>query len=100
MQDLWTADRKLWLTTDRKTAVEDGDARAAFLLCGSGQSIPRAQAEELGLIASPEPEAAAEPGAKEQEKSEDKELAPAEDKSKKGKQKDEKKSRKTARKEK
>lgn len=100
MQDLWTADRKLWLTADRKKAVADGDARAAFLLCGSGQSIPRAQAEALGLMASSEPEAAAEPEAKEQEKPEDKELDPPEDKERAQPESKKKTSRKTARKDK
>lgn len=89
-QDVWVADRRLWLTADQKAVVEDGDGAAAFLLCGPGQSIPRARAEELGLI---------EPEAKEQEKPEDKQLDPPEDKQR-ANPGSKKKSRKTARKKK
>lgn len=40
---------KLWYTSDRKTAVPDGDPRAAFLLGPAGLEISNAEAERLGL---------------------------------------------------
>jgi hypothetical protein len=53
--------RRLWLTVDRLAVVEDGDDRAAFLLCGVGGKIP---AEYQAMVkpvadppAEPEPEA-------------------------------------------
>ena len=53
----WVADRRLWLTADESEAVEDGDPRARFLLCGAaGDTVPKAQAEALGLLKEPEPE--------------------------------------------
>lgn len=44
------ADRKLWLTADRDEVVEDGDDRAAFLLCTPGKKIPMELAQSLGLV--------------------------------------------------
>ena len=55
-QNVWTSDRRLWLTADRSKVVEDGEPGAAFLLCTPGRSIPRAQAEALGLLKAPKPE--------------------------------------------
>ena len=46
-------DRTLWLTADRNEVVEDGDARAAFLLGTAGKEIPDAEAERLGLTSKP-----------------------------------------------
>lgn len=43
------ADRRLYLAADKATVVEDGDPRAAFLLCGVGGEIPAKEAERLGL---------------------------------------------------
>lgn len=43
------ADRRLWLAADRTSVVEDGDARAAFLLAGPGGEILAAEVERLGL---------------------------------------------------
>ncbi len=43
------ADRRLWLTADRATVVEDGDPRAAFLLVGPGGEIAPAEVQRLGL---------------------------------------------------
>jgi len=43
------ADRRLYLTADRTTVVEEGDPRAAFLLAGQGSEIPAAEVERLGL---------------------------------------------------
>jgi hypothetical protein len=37
------ADRRLWLTADRKRIVEDGDPRAAFLFAAPGEEISSAQ---------------------------------------------------------
>jgi hypothetical protein len=97
-QDLWIADRRLWLTSDQSEPVEDGDPRAAFLLIAPGQSMLRARAEELGVIrqptevsddaathAGPESEKTSEPdaGVKEKEKTEDKQRAKPRTKSRK-----------------
>jgi hypothetical protein len=76
-QDLWIADRRLWLTADRSQAVEDGDSRAAFLLVAPGQSLPLAKATELKLVAETKEDA---PVLKEKEKPEDKEREKPEDK--------------------
>lgn len=43
------ADRRLYLTADRATVVEEGDLRAAFLLAGQGSEIPAVEVERLGL---------------------------------------------------
>jgi len=70
-QDNWVSDRRLWLTADKSTAVEDGDPRGRFLLCGTvGAKLPKAQAEALGLLKTPEPEK--EPEVKEDPKPADK----------------------------
>jgi hypothetical protein len=84
-QDLWVADRRLWLTADRSEAVEDGDPRAAFLLVAPGQIIPRKRAEELGVMKAPKPEAkqVEKLEDKQAEKTEDKQLAPPVTKSRK-----------------
>lgn len=47
--NMLTADRRLWLTADNETIVEEGDPKAAFLLCGAGQVIPERDAERFGL---------------------------------------------------
>lgn len=44
-----TADRRLYLASDRETLVEEGDVRAAFLLVGAGDGIPASEAQRLGL---------------------------------------------------
>lgn len=46
---LLIADRRLCLTADRATLVEEGDVRAAFLLAGKGGTIPAAEVQRLGL---------------------------------------------------
>ena len=80
-QDIWVADRRLWLTADESEAVEDGDPKSAFLLIAPGQSMSRARAQELGVIPEPVPEASTVDGEmKEAVKSEDKQLAKPEDK--------------------
>jgi len=43
------ADRRLWLTADEKTVVEDGDPRARFLLAAPGRVIPEKEVARLGL---------------------------------------------------
>lgn len=43
------ADRRIWLTADRSAVVEDGDARAAFLLAGQGGEIPPAEVQRLNI---------------------------------------------------
>jgi hypothetical protein len=53
LQDVWVADRRLWLTADKSKAVEDGDPRSAFLLIAPGQTMLRTRAEELGVIPDP-----------------------------------------------
>lgn len=48
------ADRRLWLTADRKRVVEDGDQAAAFLLAGGpGAVIDDAEADRLGILGRP-----------------------------------------------
>jgi hypothetical protein len=46
----WTADRRLWLTSDRSRAVEDGDPEAAFQLVAPGQQITERDAKKYGLL--------------------------------------------------
>ena len=85
-QDIWIADRRLWLTADKSRAVEDGDPTSAFLLIAPGQGMSRAQAEQLGVIPQskePEPEPVAD--LKEKEKPEDKQKAKPATKSRKPK---------------
>lgn len=43
------ADRRLFLTADRETVVEDGDPRAALLFATKDYGIPAAEVERLGL---------------------------------------------------
>jgi hypothetical protein len=43
------ADRRLYLTRDEKSVVEEGDASAAFLLAASGSAIPGVEVDRLGL---------------------------------------------------
>lgn len=57
-------DRKLWLTADRNTVVEDGDPEAAFLLGNEGTEITDAEAERLGLGDKPAAKKAAAPANK------------------------------------
>jgi len=40
---------KLWYTADRKTAVSDGDPRAAFLIGPAGRELSDDEARRLGL---------------------------------------------------
>lgn len=44
-----TADRRLYLTRDRETVVEEGDAAAAYLLCGAGGQISLPEVARLRL---------------------------------------------------
>ncbi len=44
------ADRRLWLTAEKDQVEEEGDGRAAFLLAGTGRTIPVAEAERLELV--------------------------------------------------
>lgn len=41
---------RLYLASDRRTVVPEGDARAAFLLIADGQSMSAAEAATYGLI--------------------------------------------------
>lgn len=50
-----TADRKLWLTADKETVVEDGDPRAAFLACSPGDELDDETAKRLGVKAKAKP---------------------------------------------
>lgn len=50
------SDRRLCLTADYQTVVEDGDPRAAFLLVGKGGAVSVAMAERYGLQPPPLPE--------------------------------------------
>lgn len=43
------ARERIFLTADKKTAVKEGDSRAAFLLVAPGQEITRATAERYGV---------------------------------------------------
>ncbi len=45
------ADRRLWLTRDLETVVDDGDARAAILLAAPGRGISETEVKRLGLRA-------------------------------------------------
>jgi hypothetical protein len=53
------AEKRLYLTRDRSRVVEEGAADAAFLLAAQGAEIPDAEARRLGLIGTPEEQAAA-----------------------------------------
>ena len=43
------ADRRLYLTADRKTLVEEGDPSAAFLFVKKGDYYDEDEAKRLGL---------------------------------------------------
>lgn len=43
-----TVDRRLYLAADRKTLVEEGDPRAAFLWAGAGTEVTREEATRVG----------------------------------------------------
>lgn len=45
------AQERIYLTADRKTAVGEGDSRAAFLYAAPGDEIPEGAAEVLGIEA-------------------------------------------------
>ena len=79
-QDIWVADRRLWLTADKSEAVEDGDPKSAFLLIAPGQSMSRAWAQELGVIPQAKVESESDEEVKEAPKPDDKEKAKTEDK--------------------
>lgn len=87
-QDVWIADRRLWLTPDKSRAVEDGDPAAAFLLIAPGQGMSRARAEELGVIRDtkqPQSKTESDADLKEKSKPEDKQKAKPATKSRKPK---------------
>jgi hypothetical protein len=44
------ADRRLYLTLDEQTLVEDGDATARFLLAAPGGAIPGSEVDRLQLV--------------------------------------------------
>lgn len=46
-----TADRKLWLTADRESVVEDGDPKAAFLLAAEGDEVSDEDVKRYGIKA-------------------------------------------------
>ena len=52
---MFTADRRLWLTADRETVVEEGDSRAAFLLATPGDEVSDDDAKRFGLKAPAKP---------------------------------------------
>jgi hypothetical protein len=41
------SDKRLWLTADRSTVVDDGDPAAAFLLCTVGGLIPAEHVDKI-----------------------------------------------------
>jgi hypothetical protein len=43
------SDKRLYLTADMQTVVEEGDERAAFLLVGEGGEIPEEEVKRLKL---------------------------------------------------
>lgn len=45
----YQSDRRLYVTADRATLVEHGDARAAFLLVGKGGLLSDDDAQRYGL---------------------------------------------------
>lgn len=76
----FTADRRLFLTRDRKRVVEEGDKDAGFLLAAAGREISESDAEAYGLecrdgkvvLPQPTPSKPPEDPKKSIEKSEDK----------------------------
>jgi hypothetical protein len=85
------ADRRLWLTRDRETVVEDGAIEAVLLLAAAGRSIPGGEVVRLRLMTDADgrvsqapveaPVADPAPEVKEQSKPEDKQRAKPADKS-------------------
>lgn len=49
--ETWTSDRRICLTSDRQTAVEENDPRAAIVLVGRGGEILLSDAVRYGLVA-------------------------------------------------
>lgn len=47
-------DRRLYLAEDRKTLLEEGDARAAFLWAGAGAEVDNDECERVGYRPNPE----------------------------------------------
>jgi hypothetical protein len=45
-----TADRRLYVTADEKTLVEDGDSSARYLLAAPGHQISSADVAHLSLV--------------------------------------------------
>lgn len=43
-----TVDRRLWLTADEGSLVEDGDTRAAFLWATEGREVSQEEADRVG----------------------------------------------------
>lgn len=60
----FVSDRRLWLTQDRKSVVEEGDDNAAFLLVGEGGVVSEEDAQKYNLRLREEEQ----PSALEQEK--------------------------------
>lgn len=56
---MYVADRRLYLTEDKKRVVEEGDPAAYYLYATPGAHIPVAEARELGLVADDSPDAPA-----------------------------------------
>jgi len=61
----YISNRRIYLTADRKRAVEEGDPKGRTLLVGVGGLLPECEARRYGLLPAPapeaEPEAPAEP---------------------------------------
>jgi outer membrane biosynthesis protein TonB len=49
MPEVYRAPRRLYVTRDWSTLVEEGDPRAAFLLAGKGGEVAAADVERYGL---------------------------------------------------
>lgn len=45
----FVADRRLWLTADQESVVEDGDPAAAFLFVSEGDEVSAEDVERFGL---------------------------------------------------
>jgi hypothetical protein len=49
---MWTNDGpSLYWDSEKQIVVEEGDSRAAWLLCAAGAQLPLAEAERYGLTA-------------------------------------------------
>lgn len=48
-----TVDRRLWLTEDGETLVEDGDPKAAFLWANEGREVREDEAKRVGYKPKP-----------------------------------------------